>query len=181
MGKNLFEIQESMMNLLEYGVNDDTGEIIETEEEFNALYDSIQLDLQTKLDNTICLGKLIDGELEVIDKEIKRLTAEKKARERKKDWLKNRVDTFVRRQFTDENGNLDTEGLNNYKLSLPHSKISYRKSTSVDVYDINSIPKEFIKTKIESNPDKTAIKNAINSGKEVKGAKIVTNYGIQLK
>ena len=181
MSKNLFEIQESMMNLLEYGVNDDTGEIIETEEEFNALYDSIQLDLQTKLDNTICLGKLIDGELEVIDKEIKRLTAEKKARERKKDWLKNRVDTFVRRQFTDESGNLDTEGLNNYKLSLPHSKISYRKSTSVDVYDIDSIPKEFIKTKIESNPDKTAIKNAINSGKEVKGAKIVTNYGIQLK
>ena len=181
MGKNLFEIQESMMNLLEYGVNDDTGEIIETEEEFNALYDSIQLDLQTKLDNTICLGKLIDGELEVINKEIMRLTAEKKARERKKDWLKNRVDTFVRRQFTDENGNLDTEGLNNYKLSLPHSKISYRKSTSVDVYDINSIPKEFIKTKVESNPDKTAIKNAINSGKEVKGAKIVTNYGIQLK
>ena len=170
-----------MMNLLEYGVNDDTGEIIETEEEFNALYDSIQLDLQTKLDNTICLGKLIDGELEVINKEIMRLTAEKKARERKKDWLKNRVDTFVRRQFTDENGNLDTEGLNNYKLSLPHSKISYRKSTSVDVYDINSIPKEFIKTKVESNPDKTAIKNAINSGKEVKGAKIVTNYGIQLK
>ena len=84
MGKNLFEIQESMMNLLEYGVNDDTGEIIETEEEFNALYDSIQLDLQTKLDNTICLGKLIDGELEVIDKEIKRLTAEKKQEKERK-------------------------------------------------------------------------------------------------
>lgn len=181
MSKNLFEIQESMMNLLEYGVNDETGEIIETEEEFNALYDSIQLDLQTKLDNTICLNKIIDGEIDVIDKEIKRLSAEKSARVKKKDWLKNRVDAFVRRQFTDENGNLDTDGLNAYKLSLPHSKISYRKSTSVDVYDIDSIPKEFIKTKIELNPDKTAIKNAINSGKEVKGAKIVTNYGIQLK
>ena len=84
MGKNLFEIQESMMNLLEYGVNDETGEIIETEEEFKELYDSIQLDLQTKLDNTICLGKLIDGELEVIDKEIKRLTAEKKLEKEKK-------------------------------------------------------------------------------------------------
>lgn len=181
MSKTLFEIEEQMYNLLEFNIDSETGEIIETQEEFDALYDSIQLDLQTKLDNTICLSKLIDGEIDVIDKEIKRLTAEKSSRVRKKDWLKNRVDTFVRSQFTDENGNLDTEGLNAYKLNLPHSKISYRKSTSVDVYDIDSIPKEFIKTKIETNPDKTAIKNAINNGQEIKGAKIVTNYGIQLK
>ena len=85
MSKNLFDIQDSMMNLLEYHVNDETGEIVETEEEFNELYNSIQLDLQTKLDNTNCLQKMIDGELEVIDKEIKRLTAEKSARVRKKE------------------------------------------------------------------------------------------------
>ena len=35
MSKNLFDIQDSMMNLLEYHVNDETGEIVETEEEFN--------------------------------------------------------------------------------------------------------------------------------------------------
>ena len=170
-----------MMNLLEYGVNDETGEIIETEEEFNALYDSIQLDLQTKLDNTICLNKIIDGEIDVIDKEIKRLSAEKSARVKKKDWLKNRVDAFVRRQFTNENGELDTEGLNSYKLSLPHSKISYRRSNSVNITDINSLPKEFIKTKIEESPDKTAIKKAIDNGQIVNGAEIVTNYNIQVK
>ena len=181
MSKNLFKIQESMMNLLEYGVNDETGEIIETEEEFNALYDSIQLDLQTKLDNTICLNKIIDGEIDVIDKEIKRLSAEKSARVKKKDWLKNRVDAFVRRQFTNENGELDTEGLNSYKLSLPHSKISYRRSNSVNITDINSLPKEFIKTKIEESPDKTAIKKAIDNGQIVNGAEIVTNYNIQVK
>lgn len=181
MGKSLFDIEQQMYDLLEFNVDSETGEIIETEEEFNKLYDSIQLDLHTKLDNTICLNKLIDGELEVIDKEIKRLTAEKSARIRKRDWLKNRVDNFIRRQFTDENGNLDTEGLNKYKLTLPHSKISYRKSTSVDVYDLNAIPKEFIKIKTETSADKTAIKNAINDGKEVSGAKLVTNYGIQLK
>ena len=119
MSKNLFEIEQSMMNLLEYNINDETGEIIETEEEFNELYNSIQLDLQTKLDNTNCLQKMIDGEIEVIDKEIKRLTAEKSARNRKKEWLKNRVDAFVKRQFTDENGNIDEEGVHKYKLVLP--------------------------------------------------------------
>ena len=111
MSKNLFEINEIMMNLLEYHV-DENGEIIEDEESFNQLYDSIQLDLQTKLDNTNCLQKMIDGELSVIDKEIERLTIEKKARERKKEWLKNRVDYFIKQQFTDENGNVDEEGIN---------------------------------------------------------------------
>lgn len=181
MSRNLFEIQESMLNLLEYNVDDQTGEIIETEEEFNQLYNSIQLDLQTKLDNTNCLQKMIDGEIDVIDKEIKRLTAEKRARERKREWLKNRVDYFIKNQFTDANGNLDTEGLNKYKLDLPHSKIGYRKSDSVEVIDIKQLPKKYIKTKIEESPDKIAIKDAIKNGKEVKGAKIVTNYNIQIK
>ena len=124
---------------------------------------------------------MIDGEIEVIDKEIDRLLSERKARENKRKWLKNRVDTFVKRQFTDENGNLDEEGMHKYKLELPHSKISYRKSDSVEVADVEMLPEEYVKTKIEKNPDKVAIKNAIKGGKEIKGAKIVTNYNIQIK
>lgn len=181
MNKTLFDIQESMMNLLEYHVNDETGEVIETEEEFNKLYDSIQLDLHTKLDNTNCLQKMIDGEITVIDKEIKRLTAEKRARENKKEWLKNRVDYFVKSHFVNEDGSIDTESLHKYKLELPHSKISYRKSDSVEVFDFDNLPEKYIKTKIEKNPDKVAIKDAIKNGEEINGAKLVTNYNIQIK
>ena len=178
---NLFEIEQSMMNLLEYGVDDSTGEIIETEEDFNNLYNSIQLDLQTKIDNSNCLCKLIDGELEVIDKEIKRLQTEKKSRENKKEWIKKNVDNFIRRQFTDENGNLDSEGLNKYKLELPHSKISYRKSESVDVNDVSLLPKEKRKEKIEVSADKVELKKVLKSGKEINGAKLVTNINMQVK
>ena len=181
MSKNLFEINESMMNLLEYHVNDETGEVIETEEEFNELYNSIQLDLHTKLDNTNCLQKLISGELEVINKEINRLTAEKKARERKIEWLKNRVDYFVKSQFTDENGKIDTEGLNKYKLDLPHSKISYRKSESVEITNQDLIPSKYIRKKVEEKPDKVAIKEDIKNGKNISGAELITNYNIQIK
>ena len=180
MNKTLFEIQDDMMNLLEYHVDED-GVIIETEEEFDALYDSIQLDLRTKLDNTNCLQKMIDGEITVIDKEIKRLTAEKKAREAKREWLKNRVDYFVKRQFTDENGNIDFESIHKYKLDLPHSKISYRKSDSVEITNFDLIPSKYIKKKVEENPDKVAIKEAIKNGKEISGAKLVTNYNVQIK
>ena len=178
---NLFEIEQSMMNLLEYGVDDSTGEIIETEEDFNNLYNSIQLDLQTKIDNSNCLCKLIDGELEVIDKEIKRLQTEKKSRENKKEWIKKNVDNFIRRQFTDENGNLDSEGLNKYKLELPHSKISYRKSESVEVNDVSLLPKEYRKEKIEVSADKAELKKVLKSGKEINGAKLVTNINMQVK
>ena len=181
MSRNLFEINESIMNLLVYNVDDQTGEIIETEEEFNQLYDSILLDLHTKLDNTNCLTKLIDGEIEVIDKEIKRLQTAKKSRENKREWLKNRVDYFIKQQFINENGELDTEGLRKYKLDLAHSKISYRKSDSVDVTNFEELPEEYIKIKIDKSPDKVAIKNAIKDGTNVKGAKLVTNYNIQIK
>ena len=181
MNKTLFEIQDQMMNLLDYGGDSETGEIIEDEEEFNKLYDSIQLDLETKLDNTNCLCKMLDGELDVIDKEIKRLTAEKKSRENKIKWLRSRVDYFVKRQFTNDNGELDTEGVHNYKLSLPHSKISYRKSESVEVTNQDLIPSKFIKKIVEEKPDKVAIKEAIKSGKDVSGVNLVTNYNLQIK
>lgn len=181
MNKNLFEIQDSMMTLLEYNVDPDTGEIIEDEEQFNNLYDSIELDLHTKLDNTNCLQKMLDGEIDIINKEIKRLTAEKKSRENKREWLKRRVDTFVKRQFTDENGNIDEESMHKYKLDLPHSKISYRKSDNIEITNFDMLPSKYIKKKVEENPDKTAIKEAIKNGKEISGAKLVTNYNIQIK
>ena len=181
MSKSLFEIADDMMVLLEYSVDPDSGEIIEDEEEFNKLYDSIQVDLQTKLDNTNCLQKMLSGEIDVIDKELKRLTAEKKARERKIEWLKNRVDFFVKSQFTNEEGKVDTEGLNKYKLNLPHSKISYRKSESVEIINQDLIPSKYINKKVEEKPDKVAIKEAIKNGKDISGAKMVTNYNIQIK
>ena len=181
MNKTLFEIEEQMYNLLEYGVDSETGEVIEDEEEFNKLYDSIQLDIETKLDNSNCLCKVLDGEIEVIDKEIKRLTAEKKSRENKKEWIRKRVDSFIRRQFTNENGELDGEKLNAYKITLPHSKISYRKSDSVNVYSIDLLPTKYIRKKVEELPDKTAIKEDIKNGKKISGANLVTNYNIQVK
>lgn len=181
MSKTLFEIEDAMYNLLEYGIDSETGEIIENEEDFNRLYESIQIDAQTKIDNSNCLCKVIDGEIDVIDKEIERLKSERKSRENKKNWIKNNVDKFIRRQFTNEDGELDTEGLNKYKLSLPHSKVSYRRSNSVEITDQNLIPKKYIKTKIEESPDKMAIKKAIDNGEVIDGAKIVVNYNMQIK
>ena len=181
MNKSLFEIEQSMYNLLNYGVDDETGEVVQSEEEFNKLYDSIQLDINTKLDNTNCLCKMLNSEIDLIDKEIERLTKEKKRRQNTVNFLTKRVDYFVRKQFTDENGNLDETGLHKFKLSLPHSQISYRKSESVKVFDETLVPKDYLVEKIEYTVDKKKIKEALKKNIEVSGCSLSTNYNMKVE
>ena len=84
-------------------------------------------------------------------------------------------------KYTNEDGVVDTDSLNKFKMETPRMKLSYRKSDSVDVYDIDSLPKEYIKEKVEVSADKTALKKDIKNGKEINGAKIVTNLNMQVK
>ena len=58
---------------------------------------------------------------------------------------------------------------------------SLRKSESTDIENIEQISQEFITVKQTFVPDKTAIKKAIKEGREVAGAKVVTNYNLQIK
>ena len=61
-------------------------------------------------------------------------------------------------------------------------KLSTRKSKSVEVnIDTNDLPKEFKSIKVTEAPDKTAIKKAIESGKEVEGCRIVENINLAIK
>lgn len=65
------------------------------------------------------------------------------------------------------------------KYKSARVSISYRKSSSVVVDDLLQLPQQFIKMNPE--PDKTAIKTAINSGEEVCGAHIENKQSIQIK
>lgn len=65
--------------------------------------------------------------------------------------------------------------------------ISYSKSESCNVDDETKIPKEFLRITPEkiipesSAPDKVAIKNAINSGKEVPGCSVLVKNTLKIK
>lgn len=180
--KSLFQITDEMANLIEYGCSGD-GEIATTQEEFNKMYDEIQLELTTKLDNTNGLIKSINSDVDLIDTEIKRLQALKKDRENKAEWLKRRIDFIIRQQFTNEDGDLDLIGLNAYKLKLPHSSISYRKSNSVAITNLNLVPTEMKTVKVEEIPSKIKIKEYLESinATECDYAKIQTSVNISIK
>ena len=64
---------------------------------------------------------------------------------------------------------------------MTYTKISFRKSESIEITDEESIDKQFIKEKISTTIDKTAIKKAIKDWLEVKGAELKTNNNLQIK
>ena len=176
---SLYEIDERLRNLEEYGV-DEYGEILD-EDSFNAKFDEIQMALSEKIENSMCFYKNLQADIEAFKAEEKNLAQRRKVKENLAERVKNRIDNYVTMQFTDEDGNVDKDNLNKWKFETPKVKLSYRKSDSVDVYDIDSLPKEYIKEKVEVSADKTALKKDIKSGKEINGAKIVTNLNMQVK
>lgn len=109
-----------------------------------------------------------DNEIALYDQEIKRLQGYKKHLERCRDRLKDNLSTA-----------LETVGIT--KIEGIYANISFRASESVEIDDINLIPKEYLVEKVEINPNKTAIKKAIQGGIEVNGAHIEKKQNLQIK
>ena len=177
---SLWEIDARLQALEDYGVDED-GCIIETEEEFNKAFDAIQMDLQTKIENTILFAKSLDAEAEAIKAEEKKLAERRKAKENLSERLKKRINDYVTWQFTDEEGNVDLNGLRKWKFDTSKVYISYRKSDAVEFTDATKIPKEFIKVETKETPMKAEIKKAIKEGKEVAGCVLVEKANMQIK
>ncbi len=51
----------------------------------------------------------------------------------------------------------------------------------VDIWDEAQIPQDYLRTKTTTEPDKTAIKAAIQAGREVPGAKLEQSESLRLK
>jgi len=187
MNRTIFQISDSMMNLVENNYDDATGEIAQTQEEFNLLYDAIELELTTKIDNTNGLIKSLKSDSELIDNEIKRLTALKKEKERNSKWLKDRVDYILKHQFTNENDILDVDGLKEatkkINKQLQHSALSYRKSSKTEITDESKVPKKYKRIVIEEKPNKDMIKEYLETlpKRECKYAKIIDSLNLSIK
>jgi len=56
--------------------------------------------------------------------------------------------------------------------------ISWRKSERVEVDDMDTLPDQYTRVKVEA--DKTAIKSALKAGESIEGARIVASSSIQI-
>jgi len=122
----------------------------------------------SKSENYAYITKQFDGEMDIIDNEIKRLQQAKKSREKTIQRLKDTIELAML-----------TFDVN--KIETPLIKISFRNSESVEVTDVNDLPNEFKTIKLTETADKLKIKDALKSGMFISGCSIKSNRNLQIK
>lgn len=152
---SLWQIEEAIMDCVDM----ETGEIIDIDR-----LDKLQMDRDTKIENIALYIKNLLSDAAGIKAEKDNLAQRQKVAENKANSLKKYLSGYLAGQ----------------KFSTSRVAISFRKSESVNIEDITAIPEEYLKYK-DPEPDKTAIKSMLKSGKKVPGAELVQNQNIQIK
>lgn len=175
----LYSIDQRLLNLEVYGVDTETGEVAVTEEDFQRMYEDIQMEMNDKIVNTSCYIKNLLSDAEQIKAEEDRLKARRQQKEKYAQRLQDAMDNVIKHRIN--NIEEDFDGCNKWKIDDPKVRLSYRRSQKVNVTNMDILPKKYINKKIEIKPDLTAIGEAIKSGKTVKGAELVNNLNLQIK
>jgi hypothetical protein len=153
---SLYEIDQQIMSCVDM----DTGEIVDMDK-----LSELQIERETKLEN-IALW-------------IKNLKAEEAALKAEKDAFAEREkQTKAKREKLSE---WLTGALNGEKMSTSKVSISFRKSESVKISDIDAIPMNYIVETITESPDKVAIKAALKNGLDVPGCELELKNNISIK
>lgn len=172
---NLYEISDKLDVLINEAFDIETGELYETQEELDKAIDECELDLDTKIENIGCFIKNLEADIDMLKKEEDNLKKRRKSAENKIEGLKKYLNGYLTAVYP-----IDADRAK-WKFKTPRVILGYRKSSSVEVPDIEKLDKEFIKVKTEVSADKTGIKNAIKEGKEVKGAFIKENINLNVR
>ena len=156
--RSLYEIDNDILSC----IDEETGEVID----IDAL-DALNMERDAKIEGVACLIKDLKAEAEALKAEKQALADRQKKAENKAESLKKWL-AFA---------------LNGQKFNSPKAAVSFRKRQSVEITDINELISndDDLILYQEPKPDKTAIKNAINSGRTVHGAKLVENVSVIIK
>ena len=154
------ELQRIMSEAEEQAIEND-GEISDIIAE---RLEGLQQDRDVKIGNICRYIKSLNGEAEMVKAEANKLTDRAKVTENKAEFLKKYLSGFIPegQKFSDEN-----------------SKISWRKSKSIIISEHAEIPEEYQKVTVE--PDKTALKKAVESGEKITGVALLEKQNIQIK
>ena len=164
----LYEITEQLENIKELLEN---PEFADNADIAKAL-DAVQQDFDKKAENVVYVIKNTEGDIEVIDAEIKRLQAMKKQRQNGIEQIKNYL-----------KHNMEATGT--AKINCPLFTISYRESKQSavqldeDLFLANNCDETIVNIKITAN--KTEIKARLKAGEEIPGAKLVDSQVLTIR
>jgi hypothetical protein len=122
----------------------------------------------SKSENYAFITRQFNAEMRIIDDEIHRLEQLKRVRQKAIERLKANIEMAMTTFEVD-------------KIETPLIKISFRKSESVEVEDVNNLPALYKVVKVSETADKLKIKDAIKSGILIDGCSIKTNRNLQIK
>lgn len=152
----LYEINAELDSLIDY----ETGEIADIER-----FQELTIAKENKREAIALVYKNAEADKKMYEEEIKNLTEKKKRCEN----LANKMKEMLFMELDGE------------KFKTSKVDVSFRPSENTEVFDIDKIPKEFIKVKTETKPDLIAIKKAIKEGLKIEGARLIDRVNIQIK
>lgn len=152
----LYEINEQITSCC---IDTETGEIINEE-----MLHELTIAFDDKVENIALWIKNLLAEAKAIKEEKDSLAARQKACENKAESLKNYL----------------SSALCGNKFKTPKVSISFRKSESVQVDDMDKLDDDYLKYAAPT-VDKTKVKQALKAGIELQGVQLVTNQNIQIK
>lgn len=137
-------------------------------EDLKDTLDSIEEELNIKVDNTIGLKRSVDADIETIDKEIKRLQTIKKQKSNLSDRLKGYLLDM-----------LDQRQLDKYRTSTNYI---YKRSNgpSKEVTDEKLIPKEYWVSQAPKLNSKQLVDD-LKAGKDIPGAQLKQTVSLVVK
>lgn len=151
----LYEIDQELLSCIDA----ETGEVIDAEK-----LNSLQMERETKIESVALWIKDLKAEAEALKAEKLAFADRQKAAENKAESLKNWL----------------SEALNGEKFKTTKVAVSFRKTKSVMVDSVYDLDAKYVKYK-DPDPDKKAIKEAIEAGQTVKGAQLVESVSVTIK
>ena len=143
-------------------------EMVENDSSLVEYLDGVQMQLQEKVNNIVRYSRNLELTAEMIDVEIKRLSELKSVYKNKSDSLKDYISYSMQKNGIE-------------KVETDIARLSFRKSQTVEIEDISKLPERFVVTKVSKTADKKAIKEAIENGEAVEGARIDNHNNLQIK
>lgn len=125
-------------------------------------------ELDSKAENYVKVIRSVEGDISVIDAEIKRLKEIREGKTRVVDRMKDALSTAMTAFKVD-------------KIETSLMKLFFRKSESVEILDETLVPEQYKFVRVAVNPDKILIKKLIKSGESVPGAEVVEKLNLQIK
>jgi len=131
--------------------------------------EALEGELQDKAVNVAKYMKNMEAMIKAIKEAEQNMARRRQTLENRAQWLKDYL-----------KGNMEACGFQ--KIESPWFRLAIQKNpASVNVFDENAVPTQFKKEVVTIKIDKTAIKNAIKSGEDVPGAKLMNGSRLAIK